>query len=965
MVDSKLRSIRERASWTQEQLATNCGLDVRTIRRIELGKTAPSPESRARIAEALNVAVETVFPCVPDGNDGMPLCETYAAALLEALRARTEPFVPPQDSKGNDVLTALLQLTTDGGRACIVGPPGCGKSFVLLRAARALIARGDIPIFARCRLMTGDPHSWLDRVVSLYGTASFEALVGAARQQGRRVVLIIDGVNECPTKLIDVMVEVVQGIARRESAALLASAQVMEDPWGSALGTVAIHLGPPSSEEKKALARALGANFDDVGPEVLGLLQTAMDVTLAAKAWNRNGDSTTRFSLLHEFNRQRLARAEEPELCHRAGRILANTLTRRVLRAMPEAEASRIAERHAYPQALSSLTRLGVCQLEQEQISFSHDLHLDYFATQHLLFEHASPATLAVALEAPVYAPLTDLALQAQSDPQSVIELIRRSTSVDGSLAKVLTGQLGRVHQDAALQELRARVRRVISEIGGLTLDTDVIKANLASTDTPWFTALGAACDEAAPRSVALELLSAADSWVMRHADGRRAFNKAYDALCHFSANTPISTVLLSAHNASHGLWPVRGVPLPKEVLTFTKAPCTAMLWCFLAKRWLRSHWQNGTFSEDMQDEAVRFIDVVINSHSRSLMLEGLQMADDLANAFSAERQASILRILENVDARDPFVSTFLLDALDAYGVLEPAYDEQALVRRISELLASPENAMAQQEAFGMYAAQLEPISPVHGPHIAAIATLTEDDRATFYSMALHGAEQAEACSGVAMCLRDLSKIAQARNHPLAHAAVAAWACRRPAMRTMPQDDVYNFLEAHRCAVALGIQIAQEPASDEPAELVWLGLGQLAREAFSGTRPATAQNTWDQLGAQLLRASVAPMTWVVNVERMWRIPALLGHWPEELLRFFRQAIDAPGIAEWADLAPSRGTLCGAVIDALGELGDDTDRHRLQRFLDHPTVGRDAVAATKRLAERKASPLTTRSPSNSE
>jgi transcriptional regulator with XRE-family HTH domain len=59
---NRIRELRERKGWVQEDLAHRTGLSVWTVHRIETGKSAGTRATRQAIAEALARDVETVFP---------------------------------------------------------------------------------------------------------------------------------------------------------------------------------------------------------------------------------------------------------------------------------------------------------------------------------------------------------------------------------------------------------------------------------------------------------------------------------------------------------------------------------------------------------------------------------------------------------------------------------------------------------------------------------------------------------------------------------------------------------------------------------------------------------------------------------------------------------------------------------------------------------------------------------------
>lgn len=62
-----LRTARKNAKFTQERLADVSGVDQTTISRIEVTSSQPSGDTKARLAAALNVSVEQLFP--PSTNE--------------------------------------------------------------------------------------------------------------------------------------------------------------------------------------------------------------------------------------------------------------------------------------------------------------------------------------------------------------------------------------------------------------------------------------------------------------------------------------------------------------------------------------------------------------------------------------------------------------------------------------------------------------------------------------------------------------------------------------------------------------------------------------------------------------------------------------------------------------------------------------------------------------------------------
>lgn len=67
-VGKKIRSLRDKKGWTQEELAKKAGLTQSHVSRIEQSKHSPSHKTLVKIAKALGVAVGTLDPVEPFEN---------------------------------------------------------------------------------------------------------------------------------------------------------------------------------------------------------------------------------------------------------------------------------------------------------------------------------------------------------------------------------------------------------------------------------------------------------------------------------------------------------------------------------------------------------------------------------------------------------------------------------------------------------------------------------------------------------------------------------------------------------------------------------------------------------------------------------------------------------------------------------------------------------------------------------
>jgi transcriptional regulator with XRE-family HTH domain len=75
MIAEKIKQIRTQKGFSQEELAEKTNLSLRTIQRVENGKSDPRGNTIIRIAEALNVNIDTFIDSQKEENN------TYLASL--------------------------------------------------------------------------------------------------------------------------------------------------------------------------------------------------------------------------------------------------------------------------------------------------------------------------------------------------------------------------------------------------------------------------------------------------------------------------------------------------------------------------------------------------------------------------------------------------------------------------------------------------------------------------------------------------------------------------------------------------------------------------------------------------------------------------------------------------------------------------------------------------------------------
>ncbi|TWF77774.1 tetratricopeptide (TPR) repeat protein [Pseudonocardia hierapolitana] len=204
-----LRSLRERALLTQEELAERSGLSVRTIRRLERGRTHGRPQSGSlrRLVDALGPEAEELALLVEAAAgepSGVPAGPPVAAVPV----ARQLPLAPPQFTGRDADLEALEEVRAGAGPVIIAidGMAGIGKTAFAVHAAHRWSGRYpdgqlflDLQGYAR-GVPPVDPGDALHRLLrslgvpgpNIPGDVDDRAALYRSLLAGRRVLVLLD-----------------------------------------------------------------------------------------------------------------------------------------------------------------------------------------------------------------------------------------------------------------------------------------------------------------------------------------------------------------------------------------------------------------------------------------------------------------------------------------------------------------------------------------------------------------------------------------------------------------------------------------------------------------------------------------------------------------------------------------------------------------------------------------------------
>jgi hypothetical protein len=181
---------------------------------------------------------------------------TYIAAFQQTYGPLADELIrqPCSNAADGRLLQELVKRGSTSSGFLLSGPSGCGKTLTAYRLGLDSIAGEHIPIIIRGSDFDGSFWDAVDREVALLDVASGKALLEACRQLDRRILLLVDGYNECLEVQRGKLTRSIAAAARRYKAGVVITTQCpLEHP--DLLQLPMLSISEPDRDTKIAIAR--------------------------------------------------------------------------------------------------------------------------------------------------------------------------------------------------------------------------------------------------------------------------------------------------------------------------------------------------------------------------------------------------------------------------------------------------------------------------------------------------------------------------------------------------------------------------------------------------------------------------------------------------------------------------------------------------------------------------------------
>ncbi|GLY38822.1 hypothetical protein Amsp01_048460 [Amycolatopsis sp. NBRC 101858] len=858
-------------------------------------------------------------------------------------------------------------LLRETDRVQLVGPSGAGKSHLARHTALALAEQGAVPVLVAAGMYEHRLAPLLNRVVGRFLSGSTDDLLQAAKILGKRVVLLLDGFNECSLPLRERLLGDLAAFRLYADASVLITTQE-ETPHG---GTT-VRSGQLAAADKTAVLESYGR------PELLPLCEpfsTAYELAIASECAAELSEGTTRATLMDAFVRKRLEATKLPADVRGVLRRLAVAMNERLVTWLPVDVVRRIAEQFVVDQDAPSrvIDDALVSSLAvdfQGRFSFSHELVGRFLVAENLMLVHRNPAELAEQLKRPRHQDLSPLVVPLEPDGDRLRNLAG-SLGDGGLYIEALKGSLG---------QLAARVVR--------SMATDLIgRATDDLTDTafafePDYRLRVSGGRPLSPPEAALFAAVGAFTFHGEFLDEVVALLDATDAACRRSCEAAdpvpaisyvVATVFIGMGGASESvaartfanyhwhLFQYRRLQLPALDGTEVRrrlAPVVAGAEGHSHGRLLLlSSLLGNEPSVEVAGLALDVLRLAWRNGAYHVQLAALMMIQSFAVATRGNAlHGRIVEVLDHLDASDshPLIGSQLLETMDSFGMVTTEWEPAPIRDQIIDLLCHEWTADTCRCAYGIVARQFEELGGE--AHFTAIEELPAEARTDLLTMAAIGAPDGFWTDDI---LRRLVESADSRALP----AFLRWATLLDTSSGYLQGVVACYVVSlEGCALFLDTPPALHHCRNENED-AWQCLGAIVFWLFRGERgekdvAARCAPYWQRLQGDLAPAAADALYWfsdsavALATERKPVFGRLLNAFPEQVRAILEWSLRRRG--ELTSLFGERTPFHGSerqidrVISTLGHVGNADTVESLRQFVDDPALGPTAIKAIRKL-----------------
>jgi hypothetical protein len=871
-------------------------------------------------------------------------------------------LVPQPDVAG----LALEQRTVVVG-----GPSGMGKTHATRHAAIDLTDRGHVVVWLRCgEYEQGRFGILLARAVGPFTTEPALDFLRKAVSTGSAVIVILDGFNECPSRLHQELLEQLYALRLQVAVGIVITSSV-PPTLPRTLPTTIVQLGRPDAAERAAILASYGVKEPDL---VGDAFTTPYELALAAQCASELDRGATPTGLLDAY----VGRRAKTLSVRAALGCLAAAMDAGVRASLTAAEAIAVLQRRPDPGLPPAVIDEALaCPLllrRQARVSFVHELLARFLAAEELVVRSTDGAALGHALALPHHGDLRVHALLLERDQQRRHDALLTLTDAD-LLTKAALGEFG----DASAAQVCAAVCSLLAEAQAATIGAEIDPATADLWTSVWRTARAWSPIDRALLAVAGHCLShgmfihevaalldqtdeACAKQVTRlRATGHPAPISAVVAAAYGIARTDApsclpASIVLQAYERARPMWWSKPTGQAAAAAMFAAGPA--------APSWGRLYAAALLCDLRHPDDAIVLPDLLRAAWTAGgyhLRLQALTAAHDVAGILDDLTQRRVIEVLDEFHTDNLALSSSLVEALAAYGQITPIASLEDIRAQIRGVLSREDEREAWAAARGIVASQFDN-ETVLGPYSEAIKELAERDQLRLFVMAARAPESEFWAHWLLREIADRAPSIDRRGRQVLRDAAMRVETHTP----FSQDAIVAHLEGLRGWARLSDCLPHPPGPrpQDADSRAWRCFDEVIFRLEHDGDHADSSDTARQWSMLLGRYAPAAVDVLYHLRQAAIVGSplrpsihdwLMRAYPDEVRR----------LLEWGLAHRDKLTTCFLHVDTeqrqqyivrtLGHVGTTSTAVLLRSYVADPALGGEAVTAIRQIEQRDGIP----------
>jgi hypothetical protein len=916
--------------------------------------------------------------------DSQAIVDGYCRRFQEFYRNGLPPLVSSRvehggETKRSEAILGFLEL---GQHGQLIGGSGMGKSHHALHMALAALDAGRIAIVARARDYSGRLSSLLDRSIAHLCAQSAMRFVEHAKKLERPLVLVLDGFNECPAQLKQELLKNLQAFYLRFAIPVFVTSQE-EIALPKELTGAVLRLCDLDDDERLAILRShAGGTLPSNARDLCRPFRSAYELSLAASCLGEISGPPNRTALFETYFRRSCANVVTAAILRKVLVALADDMRRGLTSALSVSETWRIAERvldeeMAPASMLKDVVGSPLLSIRHDRCAFRHELHQRFFESLSLARASRDTNHLIEELRKPNHHDLIEFLLGTQTDEATIRKLLEVSVPTKAAthlFTDCLDGHFGTLHQNVVSQELsrvlnlaerdleQARINIEEDPQGREPFKIDITNTRRWSAyDLRLVDQLAAILRDGMFFEQTMNLIRDTENRcieLLSELLGKDLSEKRSTRsilFWHVFIGGPNSGRLPGAAIVAGYQGHFRETTRPEtqaHVIELLRRPedlSNAEIYLYFSLL--------GWEAESFQDIIPSLLEHCWRTGVYHLILVALERVRGWARSVSDPVSERIKGLLSGFHSSNIFLSTTIIEAMCAYGMVESPVDNAEACREIAEILSSPDSAEANEAAYGVISKIFEDV--FEGVYYDAIEQLSPDERSRLYTMAALGAPRG--AFDVGWILARLIETGSEGSLP----AFLRFTTGLDDDSMFPQEVAAQFVLAHvGCAkyLQMPVRLADVTTDDRRA---WQYYGEILFWLHKpGLTPAEVKHRcdplWDSLESQVPFEAIDPLcrfahAMLTDVTREHHpVQRLFAGSRERIRRILAYGLKNRERLSGIDKRVPPEAACRErttfIIHTLGQIGAESDIKLLQALVDDDYHGIDAVEAIRRLRE---------------